>query len=78
MSEKRAVNWTNARTLAALTILVGTELVGASWAAGWALTGLFDLSSSIGRSLEVVFVVLGFIGLFYFVRTAMAHESIWR
>jgi len=29
--------------LIALAILVGTELVGASWAAGWALGGLFQL-----------------------------------
>ncbi|MGO9428156.1 hypothetical protein [Rhodoblastus sp.] len=34
MSDQKPINWTNARTLIALAILVGTELVGASWAAG--------------------------------------------
>ena len=28
MSEKKPINWTHARTLIALAILVGTELVG--------------------------------------------------
>jgi len=74
MSENKAINWTNARTLIALAILVGTELVGASWAAGWALGGLFQLGAAFARALEIIFVILGFIGLYYFMRAAVAHE----
>ena len=64
MSEKKSIDWTNARTLIALAILVGTELVGASWAAGWALGGLFQLGPTVGHALEVLFIVIGFVGLF--------------
>jgi hypothetical protein len=78
MSEKKPINWTNARTLVALAILVGTELVGASWAAGWALGGLFQLGAGVGRVFEVVFIVIGFVGLYYFMRTAVAHEPFRR
>jgi hypothetical protein len=74
MSGNRPINWTNARTLIALAILVGTELVGASWAAGWALGGLFQLGATFARAIELLFIVLGFIGLYYFMRAAVAHE----
>jgi hypothetical protein len=74
MSETKNIDWTRARTLIALAILVGTELVGASWAAGWALTGLFQLGPAIGRALEVLFVLIGFVGLYYFMRKAIEHE----
>lgn len=73
MAEKK-INWTNAGTLIALAILVGTELVGASWAAGWALSGLFQLGSTIGRAMELAFIAIGFVGLYYFMRKAVAHE----
>lgn len=78
MSEKKPINWTNARTLIALGILVGTELVGASWAAGWALDGMFQLGETAGYVFEIVFIVIGFIGLYYFMRAAMAHEPFRR
>jgi hypothetical protein len=74
MAEKNTINWTNARTLIALAILVGTELVGASWAAGWAIGGLFQLGATIGRVIEILFILIGFVGLFYFMRVAAAHE----
>jgi hypothetical protein len=74
MSKKKSIDWTHARTLIALAILVGTELVGASWAAGWALGGLFQLGPTIGHALEILFIVIGFVGLFYFMKTAIAHE----
>ncbi len=78
MADKKSIDWTNARTLIALAILVGTELVGASWAAGWALTGLFQFGPSIGRALEVVFIVIGLVGLYYFMRKAVEHEPFRR
>jgi hypothetical protein len=77
MAEKK-IDWTNARTLIALAILVGTELVGASWAAGWALSGLFQLGATVGRVMEAVFIVIGFIGLYYFMRKAVEHEPFRR
>ena len=72
--QKSSVDWARARTLIALAILVGTELVGASWAAGWALGGIFQLGATTGHVIEVMFIVLGFFGLFYFMKTAIQHE----
>ena len=76
MAEKKPLNLLHLSTLVAVTILVGTELVGASWAAGWAIGGLFQLDSSISRIIEVAFALLGFVGLFFFMRTAIRHEPI--
>ncbi|MCI4677389.1 hypothetical protein K9U39_00425 [Rhodoblastus acidophilus] len=78
MSQNKSINWTNARTLVALAILVGTELVGASWAAGWALGGIFQLGAIYARAFELFFIVIGFVGLYYFMRTAAAHEPFRR
>ena len=76
MAAQKPINRTHLTTLIAVAILVGTELVGASWAAGWALGGLFQLDASISRVLEVVFALIGFVGLYFFMRTAIAHEPI--
>ena len=50
------INWTNALTLLSVAILVGTELIGAGAAAGWAIGGLFDLGSPLTHALEGVLV----------------------
>ncbi len=75
-TQPRPINWTRASTLIAVAILVGTELVGASWAAGWALGGLFQLGPEISRGFEIVFGLIGFVGLYFFMRTAVRHEPI--
>lgn len=72
----KPINWTNASTLISVAILVGTELVGASVAAGWAIGGLFALGETISHILEIVFVVAALTGLYYFLRAALAHEPI--
>ncbi len=74
MSETKSIDWSHARTLIALAILVGTELVGASWAAGWALGGMFQFGPTVAHALEILFIIIGFVGLFYFMKTAIAHE----
>lgn len=76
MARQKPINWTHASTLIAVAILVGTELVGASWAAGWALGGLFQLGPEISRAFEIVFALIGFVGLYFFMRTAIRHEPI--
>jgi hypothetical protein len=70
------INWTNAVTLASVAVLVGTELIGAGGAAGWAIGGLFQLGELVTHGLEVVFILLALTGLFYFLRAALAHEPI--
>jgi hypothetical protein len=75
MSQK-PINYLHLSTLVAVAILVGTELVGASWAAGWALGGLFQLDPTISRAIEVIFSLLGFVGLYFFMKTAIRNEPI--
>ena len=73
---KKPINVVHLSTIVAVAILVGTELVGASWAAGWALGGLFQLDPLVSRIIEVFFSLLGFVGLYYFMRTAIKNEPI--
>jgi hypothetical protein len=75
MSQK-PINFLHLSTLVAVAILVGTELVGASWAAGWALGGLFQLDPLVSRAFEAIFALAGFVGLYFFMRTAVKNEPI--
>jgi hypothetical protein len=72
----KKINWVRVSTLIAVAILVGTEMVGASWAAGWAIGGLLQLGPLVSRIIEAVFGLSGFVLLYYFMRTAMRHEPI--
>jgi hypothetical protein len=76
VAQSKNINWLHVSTLIAVAILVGTEMVGASWAAGWALGGLLQLDPLISHGLEVIFGLCGFVLLFYFMRTALRHETI--
>lgn len=76
MAERKKINWLHLSTLVSVAVLVGTELVGASWAAGWALGGLLQLDPLISRVIEAAFASCGFVLLYYFMRTAVRHESI--
>jgi hypothetical protein len=72
----RPINWTNTTTLGSVAVLVGTELVGAGGAAGWAIGGLFQLGELLTHVLEAVLILVALVGLFYFLRAAFAHEPI--
>jgi hypothetical protein len=76
LAEVSPINWTNAMTLLSVAILVGTELVGAGAAAGWAIGGLFQLGETLTRTLEALLILTALTGLFYFLRAAIAHEPI--
>ncbi|HXY57974.1 MAG TPA: hypothetical protein VEH76_05275 [Methylocystis sp.] len=76
MAQQKRINYLHLSTLVAVAILVGTELVGASWAAGWALGGLFQLDPLLSHAFEAGFALLGFVGLYFFMRTAIRHEPI--
>lgn len=76
MAEQKRINWIHVSTLTAVAILVGTEVVGASWAAGWALGGLLQLDPRISRIIEAVFALSGFVLLYFFMRTAIRNEPI--
>ncbi len=70
------INLTNAVTLGSVAVLVGTELVGAGGAAGWAIGGLFQFGETLTHALEAVLIGLALVGLYYFLRAALAHEPI--
>jgi hypothetical protein len=76
LPEAAPINWTNAVTLFSVAILVGTELIGAGAAAGWAIGGLFQLGEPITHILEGVLILAALTGLTYFLRAALAHEPI--
>ena len=76
LAEAAPINWTNAVTLLSVAILVGTELIGAGAAAGWAIGGLFQLGETITHILQGVFVLAALTGLYYFLRSALSHEPI--
>jgi hypothetical protein len=76
LADSRPINWTNAVTLGSVAVLVGTELVGAGFAAGWAIGGLFQLGDLLTHALEAVLVLIALTGLSYFLRAALAHEPV--
>lgn len=76
MPATKKINFLHLSTLIAVAILVGTEMVGASWAAGWALGGLLQLEPMVSHILEAFFALCGFVLLFYFMRLAVKHESL--
>jgi hypothetical protein len=78
VSERKKINFLHLSTIVAVGVLVGTEVVGASWAAGWALGGLLQLDPLISRIFEAFFALCGFVLLFYFMRTALKNEPVWQ
>ena len=70
------INLSRLSTLVAVAILVGTEMVGASWAAGWAIGGILQLPPAISRTIEVLFGLIGVVLLYFFMRTAVRHEPL--
>lgn len=76
MADRKPINWQNTLTVVSVAILVGTELVGITWAAGWALGGMFGLPQVLRYGIEIVGGLLGFVGLYYFIRAALKVEPI--
>jgi len=76
LTQKKQINWRNVTTIVSVAILVGTELIGMTWAAGWAIGGLLDLPPIFRILFEIVGGALGAVGLYYFVRTALKVEPL--
>lgn len=72
---KRIV-WSHLLTVGSAGILVGTELVAMTWAAGWALGGFFELPYIVRIGLELIGASLGMLGVYYFVRAALRVEPV--
>lgn len=73
---RKPINMAHASTLAAVAVLVGTEFIGASWAAGWALSGFYGFPPLLGHITEVAFSLVGVTLLVYFMRVALRAEPL--
>ncbi len=80
VATKGTLNTRNLVTLVSLAILVGTEVVGVALAAGWALSGLFELHLLFGPHIDKVlmaaFTALGLWAMVRFMRKAVQVEPI--
>lgn len=76
VAEQKPINWRNVVTIFSVAILVGTELIGMTWAAGWALGGLLGLPPVVRIGFEILGGALGAVGLYYFVRAALKVEPL--
>lgn len=70
------MNWTNLLTVGSASVLVGTEVVAAAFAAGWAFAGLLGLGPTGTIVFEAVGSLLGLLALYAFWRTAVKVEPI--
>jgi len=53
------INWQNLITVVSVLILIGTEVFGVAFAAGWAIAGLFELGDVAGYVLMALFSLVG-------------------
>ncbi len=72
----KPLNWDTLITLVGAAILVGTELIGVAWAAGWALGGILQLPRILSVGVEILGGIVGLVLVYYFVRAALRHEPL--
>jgi hypothetical protein len=65
-------------TVISVTVLVGTEIIGAALAAGWAIGGLFEIGQILTYALMAIFAACGLALLVMFVRSALRVENTGR
>jgi len=70
----RRINWLNVLTVVSAAILIGAEVFGAAFAAGWAFANLFHLGEYGVHILQATFFVLGIVVMVRFVRNAQRVE----
>lgn len=70
------VNSRNLVTIISVAILVGTEILGAALALGWAVGGLMELGPTLTNGLIGICLLAGAYVIWRFVRHAMTVEPI--
>ena len=72
----RRINWLNVLTVVSATILIGAEVFGAAFAAGWAFARLspFPLGEYGEHALQVIFFLCGVAVMVQFIRAARRVE----
>ena len=70
----RTIAWQNVLTVLSAAILIGAEVFGAAFAAGWAFANLFGLGEYGVEILQAVFFALGVAVMISFIRNARRVE----
>ncbi len=73
--ESRTRNWTNLMTIISVIVLVSIEIIGLFLALGWALWGLFELSTLMGWALLGCSMLISFWLCGLFIRQALSVQS---
>jgi hypothetical protein len=71
------INTTNFVTIVSVAILVGTEIIGAALALGWALGGVFELPELWRQGLIAIFLAGGAYATYRFFRHAATVEPVF-
>ena len=71
---RRRIIWVHVLTVMSAAILIGAEVLGAAFAGGWALAGLFRLGETGGYVLQSIFFLIGLVIMASFIRAARKVE----
>jgi hypothetical protein len=74
MADARRIHWLNVMTVISAAILIGAEVFGVAFAAGWAIANLFQLGDYVGHILQGLFFLIGLFVMVQFVRNAKKVE----
>ena len=77
-AQRNGLNWRNLLTVVSVLILIGAEVFGLAVAAGWAISGLFELGDAVGYALMGLFSLLGLYAMLTLWRSAVRIEPIRR
>lgn len=69
-----ALNVRNTVTIIGAAILIGAEVFGIAFAAGWAIAGLFELGDTVQYGLKAIFSAIGAYAMWKFVQAANRVE----
>jgi len=70
----RRIKWLNVSTVMSAAILIGAEVFGAAFAAGWAFANLFHLGEYGVHILQATFFLCGVAVMARFIRNARRIE----
>lgn len=71
-----SIRWPSVITVVSAAILIGTELVGAAYACGWALANLLELGDKFGWVFQGVLTVIALYVVYKFIRQAIRAEPL--
>ena len=71
---RRRIIWVHVLTVLSAAILIGAEVFGAAFAAGWAFANLFSLGEYGVHILQALFFALGVGVMISFIRNARRVE----